>query len=93
MEYSPYIGSNVQNLSGGGNTYGSIKGTVKKQGRVYRSVVYLFSPIHNQILMTQTNDLGEYTFKGLPKGYKYAVFARDSAQEFNAVIQDNVVPK
>lgn len=36
---------------------------------------------------------GKYRFRGLPALVKFTVVAIDPANQFNAVIQDNVVPK
>lgn len=93
MEYNPYQGSNAEHYAGGSNTFVSISGVVLKKGVPYRATVHLFNPLNNQVVATQSNDMGAYTFKGLPKGHRFTVFARDIAQVFNAVIQDNVVPK
>ena len=93
MEYNPYQGSNTEHYSGGSNTFVAISGVVLKNGVQYRAIVHLFNPLNNQVVAIQSNDMGAYTFKGLPKGHRFTVFARDIAKKLNAVIQDNVVPK
>lgn len=45
------------------------------------------------LLSTQSDVAGNYEFSNLIKGQAYTVFAKDSNGKFNAVIQDNVVPK
>ena len=93
MEYDPYIASNNLNNPGSTNTFASIKGITKKKGIVIQAIVYLINPLTQSILKIQTDQSGQYVFKGLPKGQEFLVFARDPSRKYNAVIQDNVVPK
>lgn len=93
MEYNPYLGSNIEHYLGGSNTFKEISGVVMKQGVPYRAYVHLFNPTNKHTIITQSDYEGNYTFKGLPEGHGFVVFARDTTQTFNAVIQDNVVPK
>lgn len=80
-------------LAGCSNTYASVKGTVKKMSVGYRSKVYLYDHATNKIFKTMSDVNGEYEFTALPKGQFFSLFARDIRSKFNAVIQDNVVPK
>ena len=93
MEYAQYIASDNMNYMGAMNTLACIKGTTKKLGAISPSSVFLFNPLTQKILITTSDVDGSYKFLGLPKGQKFVVFARDDANQYNAVIQDNVVPK
>ena len=72
-----------------------IKGSVKKLGINYRnSTVILYSKINSQpITACKPNIDGDYEFLGLNTDLKTFVVAFDRNQQYNAVIQDNVVPK
>ena len=76
-------------------TVASIKGTVKKLGGQYSdAMILLFNKSNYQLIAaTQPKDDGSYKFLGLHDGLKTFVVAFDKKQQFNAVIQDNVVPK
>ncbi|HAA06028.1 MAG TPA: hypothetical protein DCD99_01150 [Acinetobacter schindleri] len=75
------------------NSVYEIKGSLKKQGMPTNGVVYLLSlRTMGLISTTKTNSNGSYEFKGLPKT-SFIVVSRDRSGQFNAVIQDNVVPK
>mgnify|MGYP000045800115 FL=1 len=74
----------------------SIKGVVKKKGVVVTNpcLVFLFDRNNmNAIARTFSGPDGTYQFSGLVTGFKYAVAAKDPMNQYNAVIQDNVVPK
>lgn len=83
-----------QNVPSNG-TVASIKGTVKKLGGQYPdAMIMLFNKATYQLInTTQPKDDGSYKFLGLHNGLKTFVVAFDKKQQFNAVIQDNVVPK
>lgn len=76
-------------------TVASIKGTVKKLGGQYsHAMIALFNKSNCQLISsTQPTDDGSYKFLGLHDRLKTFVVAFDSKNQFNAVIQDNVVPK
>lgn len=93
MEYNPYESSNIENIAGGYNTYASISGKVTKLSQAYYSAVYLCDPLTMKTIATLSNKIGEFQFKGLPKGKSFVLFSRDINRNYNAVIQDNVVPK
>lgn len=70
-----------------------IKGFLRKQGVPIVGIVQLLSISSGRIIrVSESKANGSYEFKGLPKS-RYAVLSRDQNQQFNAVIQDNVVPK
>lgn len=72
-----------------------ISGSVKKLGVQYSdAVVGLFNKDNYMpIAFRRPNKNGDYIFLGLNQDLKTFVVAFDSKQQFNAVIQDNVVPK
>jgi hypothetical protein len=47
----------------------------------------------NTIARTFSGPDGTYQFSGLVTGFKYAVAVKDPMNQYNAVIQDHVVPK
>lgn len=77
------------------NTVASIKGSVKKIGVNYQNAkVILYSKLDLlPYAVTQPSSDGNYQFLGLNKDLKTFIVAFDKNQQFNAVIQDNVVPK
>ena len=81
--------------TGSNNTVASIKGTVKKLGVNYRdATVVLYNKANLQaIAIRKPKENGDYQFLGLNTDLKTFIVAFDKNQQFNAVIQDNVVPK
>lgn len=74
---------------------GSVKGSVKKFGQNYQNAnVVLYSKVNFQpIAIRKPKENGDYGFLGLTTDMKTFVVAFDANKQFNAVIQDNVVPK
>ena len=74
---------------------GSIKGSVKKLGQNYQNAtVVLYSKANLQpIAIRKPKENGDYSFMGLTTDIKTFVIAFDAKKQFNAVIQDQVVPK
>ena len=74
---------------------GSIKGSVKKLGQNYQNAtVVLYSKANLQpIAIRKPKENGDYSFMGLTTDMKTFIVAFDAKKQFNAVIQDNVVPK
>lgn len=77
------------------NTIAKIKGSVKKIGQQYQNAtVVLYNKANLQpIAVRKPDQNGNYRFLGLNTDLKTFVVALDQKQQFNAVIQDNVVPK
>lgn len=72
----------------------SIRGQVQQLGKRVKADVQLYSKITYQLIdITQTDDDGFYSFSGLQRARKYFVVSHHPDNKFNAVIQDNVVPK
>ena len=93
MEYNQFIASNNENNAGGLNTFAKISGITLRVNNPFQAIVYLFNPTSKQAFSTISGADGTYSFKGLPKGQSFLVFAQDLSKQYNAVIQDNVVPK
>lgn len=72
-----------------------IKGSVKALGQQYQNAtVLLFNKANLQPIAVHRPDRnGDYSFLSLNKDLKTFVVAFDQNQQYNAVIQDNVVPK
>ncbi len=72
-----------------------ISGSVKKLGQQYSdALIVLFSKDSLQPIAVHNPNLsGDYRFLGLNTDLKTFIVAFDRNQQFNAVIQDNVVPK
>lgn len=73
----------------------SIKGSVGKLGQKYQNAtIVLFGKNNLQAIAIRKPDSeGNYQFNGLSINLKTFIAAFDQNQQFNAVIQDNVVPK
>jgi len=71
-----------------------IKGSIKKLGANYAfQKVCLYSCANNQLIESTASDKdGNYEFEVYSSAPVYLV-ALDHQQQFNAAIQDNVVPK
>ncbi len=80
---------------GSKNTAASIKGSTKKLGEKYRNcLVVLYNKANLQPLaVRKPNANGDYQIYGLNTDLKTFVVAFDDTKQYNAVIQDNVVPK
>lgn len=72
-----------------------IKGSTKKLGDQYEdAIVVLYNKANLQPISVQRpNQNGNYQFLGLNTKLKTFIVAFDQNQQFNAVIQDNVVPE
>jgi len=78
-----------------GPVIAKIKGSTKKLGEHYQDVtVVLYNKANLQPISIQKSDQnGNYQFLALNTDLKTFIVAFDKKQQFNAVIQDNVVPK
>ena len=84
----------LQNIATG-PVIANIKGSVKKLGYSYQNAnLVLYNKANLQPIAVQKPDQnGNYQFLGLNTDLKTFIVAFDKNQQFNAVIQDNVVPK
>lgn len=84
------IDSNLSNS----NNHLVIAGKTKKLNITLPCVVRLYERISGNLVESTWSDIeGSYSFFNLNKNTKYYVMAMDPKSQFNAVIQDNVVPK
>lgn len=72
-----------------------VAGSVKKLGQQYKdATLVLYNKVNLQpIAVKKPDENGNYKFLGLNTDLKTFIVAFDQKQQFNAVIQDNVVPK
>ena len=84
----------LQNIATG-PVVAKIQGSVKKLGQQYQNAtVVLYNKANLQpIAVRKPDQNGNYKFLGLNTDLKTFIVAFDKKQQFNAVIQDNVVPK
>lgn len=86
----------LQNVGfGSKNTVASIKGSIKKLGIQYENaLVVLYSKTNfNPIAMRRPDANGAYEVNGLNNTVDCFITAFDLSKQYNAVIQDGVVPK
>ena len=78
-----------------GPVIAKITGSTKKLGEKYQNaLVVLYNKANLQPIAVRKPDInGQYQFLGLNTDLKTFIVAFDKKQQFNAVIQDNVVPK
>ncbi|ENV71889.1 hypothetical protein F946_01344 [Acinetobacter johnsonii ANC 3681] len=84
----------LQNISSG-PIIAKIQGSTKKLGELNAdAIVVLYSKENMQPVAIQKPDpQGHYQFQGLNTELRCFVIGFDNKQQYNAVIQDNVVPK
>lgn len=72
-----------------------IQGSTKKLGELYKNAtIVLYNKANFQpIAVQKPGAAGDYQFLGLNTDLKTFIVAFDNNKQFNAVIQDNVVPK
>lgn len=87
-------GSLLQSI-GTGPIVAKITGSVKKLGQQYQNaMIVVYSKSNLQpIGIRKPDENGNYSFLGLNTDLKAFIVGFDKDQQFNAVIQDNVVPK
>ncbi len=86
--------SYLQNISVG-PVIAKVAGSVKKLGQQYQNAsVVLYNKANLlPIAIRKPDQNGNYQFLGLNTDLNTFIVAFDKKQQFNAVIQDNVVPK
>lgn len=92
---SNWLSGNLHQDFGTYQTITKIKGSVKKLGVQYQDAnVVLYNKANLQpITIIKPDQNGNYQFLGLNTDLKTFIVAFDKKQQFNAVIQDMVVPK
>lgn len=91
-----YSGNLLQNIGfGSKKTVASIKGSIEKLGEKYQNAtIFLYNKANYQPLAVCKPDAnGNYQVLGLNNSASCFIAAFDDRKQFNAVIQDNVVPK
>lgn len=78
-----------------GPVVAKIQGSIKKLGQQYKDAkIVLYNKANLQpIAVRKPDQNGNYQFLGLNTDLKTFIVAFDQKQQYNAVIQDNVVPK
>lgn len=78
-----------------GPVVAKIQGSIKKLGQDYQdATIVLYNKGNLQPIAIQKPDAnGSYRFLGLNTSLNTFIVAFDQKQQYNAVIQDNVVPK
>ena len=84
----------LQNIATG-PIVAKIQGSVKKLGQQYQDATLILYNKANfkPIAVKKPDQNGNYQFLGLNTDLKTFIVAFDAKQQFNAVIQDMVVPK
>ena len=92
---SNFLNGNFNSNFGRQNTIASIQGSVKKLGDKYsHALVVLYNKANLLPIATRKPDAnGSYQFLGLNTDLTCFIVALDKHQQYNAVIQDMVVPK
>ena len=87
--------SNLLQSISTGPIIAKIEGSTKMLGQQYQdAIVVLYNKANLQpIAVRKPNQNGNYKFLGLNTDLKTFIVAFDKKQQFNAIIQDNVVPK
>lgn len=77
------------------STVASIKGSVRELGRKYTDArVVIYNKANLQLLAVRKPDEnGDYQIFGLNTDLPCFIVGLDHSKQYNAVIQDNVVPK
>lgn len=77
------------------STIAKIEGSVRRLGESYKAATIILYNKSNlfPIAAARPNENGDYQFLGLNIDLKTFIIAFDHNQHYNAVIQDNVVPK
>lgn len=84
-----YVASGAQSYTGG-----SIKGRVTAAGVIYPCTVSVHERMSRRLIESKRTDMqGNYRFDNLTTDFQFFVMVTDPKCQFNAVIQDNVVPK
>ena len=93
--YQAMQSSNLLQSISVGSVIAKVAGSVKKLGQQYEdATLVLYNKANLQpIAVRRPDQNGNYQFLGLNADLKTFIVAFDKKQQFNAVIQDNVVPK
>lgn len=95
ISFKPLLSDYLLQSVATGAVVAKITGSVKKLGEKYQdATIVLYNKGNLQPIAIQKPDVnGSYRFLGLNTNLKAFVVAFDQNQQYNAVVQDNVVPK
>lgn len=95
ISFKPLLADYLLQSVATGSVVAKITGSVKKLGEKYQNAtVVLYNKANLQpIAIQKPDENGAYRFLGLNTDLKTFIVAFDQNQQYNAVIQDNVVPK
>jgi hypothetical protein len=95
MHSSNLLKTNYNVEFGSDNTPRKISGSVQKKSATYiDATVVIFRKSDFQLIAVRKPDSdGNYTMNGLNKDVVCFIYGFDLNKQYNAVIQDNVVPK
>lgn len=74
--------------------FGKIAGTTKKLGANYSPVPVCLFRRDNRLLLWETTSKadGSYSFRNIAVGLECFIVAFDSGNQYNAVVQDKIIP-
>ena len=92
---SNFLSGSLNSNFGLDNTVRNISGSTKKLGQSYQSATAVLFDRRNMqaIAVRKPDELGGYQFLGLNSSLSCFIVGFDDNKQYNAVIQDNVVPK
>ena len=95
LHSSNFVSGSFNTSFGLDNTVRKIVGSVKKLGQNYQNATVVLFDRQNfrTIAAKKPDSLGNYQFLGLNNSMNCSIAGFDDNKQFNAVIQDNVVPK
>lgn len=95
ISFKPLLSDYLLQSVATGAVVAKITGSVKKLGEKYQdATIVLYNKANLQpIAIKKPDQNGNYQFLGLNTDLRTYIVAFDQKQQFNAVIQDNVVPK
>ena len=91
----PSLGKKIITVSNANQGFATLKGSVQKLGSNYANAsLCLFKKTTRELLWEiKPNKDGSYQFRNLATDMPCFIVAFDNNQQYNAVIQDNVIPK
>lgn len=89
-----FAGKRFVNVLNSNQGFGAIDGTTKKLGTQYSPVPVCLFRRDNRLLLWETKSKpdGSYSFRNVATGLECFIVAFDPNGQYNAVIQDKVIP-
>jgi len=90
----PNIGKRMIAVSNSNQGFGKVDGTIKKLGQNYSPVPVCLFRRDNRLLLWETKSKpdGSYSFRNVAVGLECFIVAFDPNNQYNAVIQDKIIP-